>query len=313
MTIVKKYEDLITSKEQTRAGFITFALEKNRKSSPIIEDAKSFKVLASKANTPSELQNIDEIRAAMITAAGLSDKSLKYFTEADKDKAIQELITNFLEPVGVNFIDELIYRYLLIKGDSLGGSMRNLVGTIAEQKLIRSILSCLSVKGDRSHYLSVKTKAWIAVPKDDYSFIEDVKALSWMGKTEERVLGFNLKVPIVGKNIDICLFNVDKASYIKDNIVNTPSKILMLGELKGGIDPAGADEHWKTANSALGRIRSSFKMSEVPILTSFAAAAIEKSMASEIYAQLKSKELDFAANITIDTQLVEYCNWILGL
>ena len=24
----------------------------------------------------------------------------------------------------------------------------------------------------------------------------------------------------------------------------------MLGELKGGIDPAGADEHWKTGNAA---------------------------------------------------------------
>ncbi len=28
-------------------------------------------------------------------------------------------------------------------------------------------------------------------------------------------------------------------------------KTLMLGELKGGIDPAGADEHWKTANTVL--------------------------------------------------------------
>jgi type II restriction enzyme len=29
--------------------------------------------------------------------------------------------------------------------------------------------------------------------------------------------------------------------------------------LKGGIDPAGADEHWKTAGSALLRIKRAFQ------------------------------------------------------
>jgi hypothetical protein len=32
-----------------------------------------------------------------------------------------------------------------------------------------------------------------------------------------------------------------------------------LGELKGGIDPAGADEHWKTARTALQRIDDAFR------------------------------------------------------
>jgi len=31
-----------------------------------------------------------------------------------------------------------------------------------------------------------------------------------------------------------------------------------MGELKGGIDPAGADEHWKTANKALDKMRKPF-------------------------------------------------------
>ncbi|MFR9504438.1 MAG: AvaI/BsoBI family type II restriction endonuclease [Rikenellaceae bacterium] len=139
--MIKTYEDLITSREQTRAGFVTFALEKNKKSTPIIEDAKAFRVLASKANTPNDLHGISEIRSAVLTAAGVSDKSLKYFTEDDKDEAINILIKNFLEPAGEQFLDELTYRYLLIKGDSLGGSMRNLVGLIAQQKLTRTILS----------------------------------------------------------------------------------------------------------------------------------------------------------------------------
>jgi len=86
-----------------------------------------------------------------------------------------------------------------------------------------------------------------------------------------------------------------------------------LGELKGGIDPSGADEHWKTGNTALNRIRESFANRSLKIETSFIAAAIEKKMATEIYAQLQSKKLSCAANLTIDEQLVYYCDWLLKL
>ena len=85
----------------------------------------------------------------------------------------------------------------------------------------------------------------------------------------------------------------------------------MFGELKGGIDPAGADEHWKTGNTALERIRSAF--AAYNIKTSFIAASIETKMADEIFAQLQTKTLGKAANITIDNQLTEYCQWLISL
>ena len=87
----------------------------------------------------------------------------------------------------------------------------------------------------------------------------------------------------------------------------------MLGELKEGIDPAGADEHWKTGNTALNRIREAFANQNLKIDTSFIAAAIEKKMATEIFTQLQNKTLSFAANLTADIQLVNYCNWLLKL
>ena len=59
--IIKKSEDLITTREQTRAGFINFALEKNRRSTPLIESAKSLKVLASKAKAPKDLLKLKDI------------------------------------------------------------------------------------------------------------------------------------------------------------------------------------------------------------------------------------------------------------
>jgi len=312
--IIKTFEDLVTSREQTRAGFIAFALEKNRRSTPIIESAKSFKVLASKAKTAKDLLNISEIQPALLTAAGLSDKAVNYFNEEDKKKAILGLIENFLEPAGKYFVDEVVYRYLLIKGDSLGGSMRNIVGAIAQQKFVRTLLSNLSISGTNYQWLDIKTKNWEEKPSNDFAIEEQLKALSWKTpKGRNRVLAFNLNIPIVKNNIDICLFNADIETYNNGIIVNTPEKIIMLGELKGGIDPAGADEHWKTGNTALNRIRESFAKNDLKIDTSFIAAAIEKKMATEIFSQLQSKTLSNAANLTIDEQLVSYCDWLLKL
>ncbi|MDR0307403.1 MAG: type II restriction endonuclease [Chitinispirillales bacterium] len=312
--IIKTSEDLVTSKEQTRAGFIAFALEKNRRSTPIIENAKSLKILASKARTATDLLKIIEIRPALLTASGLSDKALNHFTEEDKNNAILGLIEKFLEPAGKYFVDEVVYRYLLIKGDSLGGSMRNIVGAIAHQKFVRTLLSNLSISGADYQWLNNKTKNWEKKPADDLAIEEQLKALSWINsKRKIRVLAFNLNIPIVKNNIDICLFNADIETYNNGAIVNAPEKILMLGELKGGIDPAGADEHWKTGNTALNRIRESFGQNGLKIETSFIAAAIEKKMATEIFVQLQNKTLSNAANLTIDEQIVSYCDWLLKL
>jgi type II restriction enzyme len=313
-TFITSPADLITSREQTRAGFISFALEKNRRSTPIIESAKALKILTSKAKTAKDLLKITEIQPALLTASGLSDKAVNYFTEDDKIKAILGLIENFLEPAGRGFVDEVVYRYLLIKGDSLGGSMRNIVGVIAQQKFVRTLLSNLSISGTNYQWLDNKTKKWEEKPTNDFAIEENLKALSWKNpEGNNRVLAFNLNIPIVKNNIDICLFNADTELYAKGEIVNTPEKILMLGELKGGIDPAGADEHWKTGNTALNRIRESFAKHNLKIDTSFIAAAIEKKMANEIFVQLQNKTLSNAANLTIDEQLVNYCDWLLKL
>jgi len=89
------------------------------------------------------------------------------------------------------------------------------------------------------------------------------------------------------------------------------SKYLACGELKGGIDPAGADEHWKTANSALSRIRSAFGRNAPALF--FVGAAIEASMAKEIFKQLKSGKLSHAANLHEDEQVNDLVDWLLSL
>jgi len=309
-TQIDRFEDLITSRDETRAGFIQFALEKNRRSTPYIEDAKAFKVFASKANSPEDLLNIKEIRSPLLTASGLSDKALNYFTEQDKIQAIKELIDKFLKPAGKNFVEEAVYRYLLIRGDSLGGSMRNVVGALAQQKLVRTIISCMNILNIQYVWIDANNKKeWKSKPEDDYQIENSLKAISWTYKGQSKILTFNLNIPTVRNNVDICLFKANPEEF--SDILSHPEKSILFGELKGGIDPAGADEHWKTGNTALERIRTAFNKVNIPVQTIFIGAAIEIKMAQEIFSQLKTGTLTNAANLTKDDQLVELCNWII--
>ncbi len=314
MLRIESPEQLITSKEQIRAGFISFALEKNRRSTPLIDSAKALKILASRTKEAKELLTIEEIQPALLTAAGLSDKAIKYFSSEDKKQAILELIENFLEPAGKDYIDEVVYRYLLIKGDALGGTMRNLIGMLAQQRLIRSLLSCLTIAQIDYQWYNNENRQWNHRPEDSFSIEERIKALFWLNpRKQARILAFNMNIPLVRNNVDICLFHTDIQGYKEGEIARESKHIIMLGELKGGIDPAGADEHWKTGNTALRRIRNAFAKHQLDIETSFVAAAIEKKMAAEIFVQLQCKELSWAANLTIDEQVVNYCHWILNL
>jgi type II restriction enzyme len=126
--------DLVTHYSEVRAGFIALALERNCRATPFIEQARALKVYANKANEPNQLLTMEDIRLTLLAASGVSDKAAKYFQEEDRIEAIRGLIQNFLEPAGKDFVDELIYRYLLTRGDTLGGSMRNAGGVLAEQK-----------------------------------------------------------------------------------------------------------------------------------------------------------------------------------
>ncbi len=119
-------------------------------------------------------------------------------------------------------------------------------------------------------------------------------------------------LPLTKNNVDICLFKCSHES-LSSEIIRSPEQYIALGELKGGIDPAGADEHWKTAHSAIERIKRAFKKSKLNPKTFFVASAIEKNMANEIWKLLSDGELDNAANLTDDQQLDSIARWICSL
>lgn len=315
---IKKAADLVTTHEQTRRGFIEAALEKNRKAEPYIENAKTIKNFAMKASTPYDLVNIPQLRKGLLTASGLSDKSLNHFTEKDKDEAINELIKNFLVPAGDSFVDELVYRFLLISGDSLGGTMRNLVGAIAQAKFVRQFLSVLDMrqidfsimlKEDKKRKYKLRSMQY----REAFERADEIAAIKWEHDGIDKVMFFNTWIKLVKNNIDICLYDCTSIPFTNKMAKEHDECAIMFGELKGGIDPAGADEHWKTGNTALERIRDAFTSKGYKIHTSFIAAAIEKKMAGEIFKQLSNKTLSYAINLTYDNQLSDYCEWIITL
>ncbi len=312
--VVRSAEDLITSREETRAGFIAMALEKNYMAVPYIEEAKALKALASQIERPKDLLKLSDLQVGLLTASGLSEKSLNYLTNADKIIAINGLIEKFLEPAGENFIDELVYRYLLTKGDALGGKARNLAGSLGERKLLRVLISIFNIAGIEYKWKDSDTDTWIDRTADDTNVEKRIKALYWKKKTD-RLLLLNIKVPLVHKNVDLSIIEAQPNDLKsgKTSVIYQPEKYIALGELKGGIDPAGADEHWKTANSALNRIRASFEKKQLNPQTFFIGAAIENSMAVEIFGQLQTRVINNAANLTNEKQLANICDWLINL
>jgi hypothetical protein len=308
---LKSSADLVTSYEAVRAGFVTLALEKNRRANPFVEEARALKVAASSAATPADLVKIAGIQSALLTAAGVSDKAARHLQSEDKVAAVQGLIKNFLAPAGTNFIEELVFRFLLTRGDTLGGSMRNVGGVLAQRKLSRALIASLTLAGVPYRWLHSTSNVWTQMTDDDSDIELHLRGLSWVRARRRRTVVFNLTVPFLKNNVDLSLFGCApedlQANY------GAPSAHVALGELKGGIDPAGADEHWKTARTALARIRAVFERSGLKPHTFFVGAAIAKKMAQEIWMELEAGTLENAANLTIDVQVASLARWLCSL
>jgi len=313
-THITKPEDLVTSYAETRAGFIAIALEKNRRAIPFIEEARALQRRIKNISTPEMLLEMQDIRNGLIAASGISDKAASYLGSDGCLFAMQEFIKNFLVPAGSKFKEELVFRFLLTKGDALGGKMRNIVGTLAQRNLSIAIISALRLSGIKYDVLLDGSNEWVSSKDiDDVVGIENAKGISWKtDKKKYRTLYFNITVPIVKNNIDMILLNKPNTDDIKETISNCESYIA-LGELKGGIDPAGADEHWKTAKTAIDRIKESFKKNGYSPYIFFVGAAIENKMAAEIFDNLRSNYINNAANLTKPEHITELSDWLIKI
>ena len=189
--------------------------------------------------------------------------------------------------------------------------MRNIGGFMAQCKLSRCVISCLRITDRKALWLNSDRDTWETLPQEDAGIETRLRGLHWEMGGQDRTLIYNLTVPLVNNNVDLCLFN-QKPKLIADTKRNAQAYIA-LGELKGGIDPAGADEHWKTARTALSRITDAFMKHQETPKTFFIGAAIEAKMACEIWDMLESDTLSNAANLTVDDQMTTISEWLCAL
>ena len=290
---IKRSEDLQTKHRAICDGFLAQAQQKTEKAQPFVEEAKAFCQALKKVKMVEELLALRNYRNDLASACGFSDKAKAQLTETELNSAIKKVLARIHKESGSEFRENVLYRYLLTKGDTLGGSMRNLTGVSAGTKLIEKILEKLSKSGRKVEIVKSKTGK--------------IQRIVWNG----RILLFDVKPHLIGKNIDVILLNSRESAATEEELLGDKSKYIACGELKGGIDPAGADEHWKTANSALGRIRTAFGRSTPALF--FVGAAIESSMAKEIFTQLKNGKLSHTANLTEEEQLDDLVDWLLFL
>ena len=304
-------ESLITTKDARRAGFLEVALRRNEESIPYLDQAKTlYARILQETNAADDMLNMRDCREAFLEAAGYSQKTKSNLSDEDKDLLLKEFIEKIVKPCGTKYVDEVVYRYLMSLGEQLGGRMRNIIGVVARGKLSLRIISVLRTCGYRFE-LYTNERGWFKKAKYTKSDAEAMRAVRWENDGFVRTLAYNLNVPNVSKNIDIVMLNrhvPDLSQKSLKPILEDTRNFILMGELKGGIDPAGADEHWKTAGTALHRIRQTFQ-NRISIV--YVGAAIEKAMAREIYAQLVTGDLSYVANLTNDNQLSVLCDWMV--
>ena len=73
--LIKSSNDLVTSHDATRSGFLAQALQKTEKAAPYVAQAHRLLDRLKEASAISELIGLDDIRDELITAIGFSDKA----------------------------------------------------------------------------------------------------------------------------------------------------------------------------------------------------------------------------------------------
>lgn len=306
-------ESLVTTHDAYRAGVLEIALFKNKESIPYMDKAKALYVtLRQNTKICSDVLKMTELHETILEAAGITQKTKKHLTVVDKTELLQKFINEVLAPSGKKYVDEIVFRYLMALGEQLGGHMRNCIGNLARGKMVRQLIAQLNVAGKNFKYFIDGDKVWSDGVKFKVEVAESIKAIAWRNGIHVRTFLNNVNVEGLSKNVDMVLVEkelpVITSSEMKKALADT-KEIIMMGELKGGIDPAGGDEHWKTARGALERIRKAYK--RVDIL--FICASIEKAMAKEIYSMFQMGDLNCVANLTDNNQLGSACEWIVKL
>ena len=125
---VRTAADLVTTHEAVRDGFLSQALAKTEKAVPYVEKAQLLQAALQKVEQVETLLGLPQFRDDLITAAGFSEKARGHLSDTELNGAVKTVYDTLFAQTGTAFRKEILYRYLLTKGDALGGQMRNWTG-----------------------------------------------------------------------------------------------------------------------------------------------------------------------------------------
>jgi hypothetical protein len=262
-------------------------------------------------------RNISMLSQKVMKGIGLDTTAYENGAAPTRSEAL-ELVQYLNDVVSQLLLDTGVTRHRHIEmlmanlGDSLGGSSRNEVGRMAMAEVMRLLITELG-QYDRLESIVYSTRASLipGTSREEDVILEITPSLQMKNLLDQLEASFvkykelrlrNGVLVLVDKNArwrdgQIDSFNVDVQSIGQN--VRQESGMLWAAEVKGGADPAGSDEHWKTARSALERIleRAQQHGVEKPPL-SFVGRTIVKKVAVEIKAWLDRGDLVSAYNLT---------------
>ncbi len=210
------------------------------------------------------------------------------------------------------------YRHIVMMianlGDSLGGTSRNEVGRVALMRIVNPLVCRLHTQGRLSSVL-YSLKGLIVPGDDDVTGAVRRKRVNIGPETDidelmkrfdtHRVLYHELETSngsrlLLNRQLkwqddtgEIYKIGPDLYSHVGD------VDMLWAGELKGGADPAGSDEHWKTATEALDRILRATEATgrQTPMLSFIATILVER-VARDAQAWIEQGKLTSVYNLT---------------
>lgn len=288
-------KDLISTAEDTANAFALQALRKTELAIAYLDAAETFRSKLQTFENLEEIVNDEGLRGELLTSVGISEKAKKYFSSETAKQYLVDIVRKIQSQTKENLKEELVNRYLLTAGDSMGGRSRNLIGREGGDRLIEFVRAALERK-------TIEFRVEVNAQKK-------VTSLVW----QERLMLFDVKPSWIGKNIDVILLKRSE-NKSSSEIREIPSMFIACGEIKGGADPAGSDEHWKTARSALDRITSAFKDAKSPKPELFfAGLSIVPGVAKEILEHLEAGKLSRAANLARDKQVEQLAEWLITI
>jgi hypothetical protein len=202
-------------------------------------------------------------------------------------------------------------------GASLDGGWRNEVGRLAYVSVISPIVLYLH-RLQKLKSIIFKLKGRIVLDEEDENDNGKLQEIEVHGRSEQEMTALlsNLEDQrIVYRQINLTngnriLLNRQMYWYSHESqrryrigpdlITMTPNEAFpWAAELKGGADPAGSDEHWKTATQAFNRMIDAAEQTNRPVpRLSFMATILVDRVAQEAALWLKQGKLVSVYNLT---------------